>query len=634
MLSLSKNSFSLNHFTIRTKFKLYAAISLISIISILSLNYYKEITQKQYNAAIIEISNIQTDMLMLRRHEKDFLARNDLKYVKKFDSTFNKLKTEIGKLENELLAVGINSAQAITLLENFSIYNESFHKVVTSQKKIGLHSKDGLYGSLRDAVHQAESYIKALNDQMLRANMLQLRRNEKDFMLRLNLKYLEKFNKNITVFNQSLSGTDYDTATKEQISTAMQAYKERFTALVNLSQTKGLNSKSGFLGAMRATVHKTEKHLNELYKTLNNEIDSATGNLTSMVLLVSTILGGIIIALTFWLSMTILRPIQALSSTMRQVTEDCDLNLRIDADSYDEIGQTGLAFNSMLDSFVKIVSQVRDSATQMGSAAEKLAIITDETSQGISNQTSQTDQVATAINEMAATVQEVARNANEAASVANDTSQQAHQGRSVVNTGIDSIEHLANELDQASKVINKLEEDGTKIGAILDVIRGIAEQTNLLALNAAIEAARAGEQGRGFAVVADEVRTLASRTQESTQEIQQMIESLQAGTVDAVQAMEASRERAQQGVEKISAAGDALGNIADGILRINEMNTLIASAAVQQGSVSEEINKNVIEITHIAEASNTNSQETHASSEELAHLSVGLQELVSRFKAS
>jgi len=634
MLSLSKNSFSLNHFTIRTKFKLYAAISLISIISILSLNYYKEITQKQYNAAIIEISNIQTDMLMLRRHEKDFLARNDLKYVKKFDSIFNKLKTEIGKLENELLAVGINSAQAITLLENFSIYNESFHKVVTSQKKIGLHSKDGLYGSLRDAVHQAESYIKALNDQMLRANMLQLRRNEKDFMLRLNLKYLEKFNKNITVFNQSLSGTDYDTATKEQISTAMQAYKERFTALVNLSQTKGLNSKSGFLGAMRATVHKTEKHLNELYKTLNNEIDSATGNLTSMVLLVSTILGGIIIALTFWLSMTILRPIQALSSTMRQVTEDCDLNLRIDADSYDEIGQTGLAFNSMLDSFVKIVSQVRDSATQMGSAAEKLAIITDETSQGISNQTSQTDQVATAINEMAATVQEVARNANEAASVANDTSQQAHQGRSVVNTGIDSIEHLANELDQASKVINKLEEDGTKIGAILDVIRGIAEQTNLLALNAAIEAARAGEQGRGFAVVADEVRTLASRTQESTQEIQQMIESLQAGTVDAVQAMEASRERAQQGVEKISAAGDALGNIADGILRINEMNTLIASAAVQQGSVSEEINKNVIEITHIAEASNTNSQETHASSEELAHLSVGLQELVSRFKAS
>ena len=195
------------------------------------------------------------------------------------------------------------------------------------------------------------------------------------------------------------------------------------------------------------------------------------------------------------------------------------------------------------------------------------------------------------------------------------------------------MDKLASEIKQTGTVINKLEEDGVKIGAVLDVIRSIAEQTNLLALNAAIEAARAGEQGRGFAVVADEVRTLASRTQESTQEIQHMIESLQSGTAAAVIAMDSSRAQAQIGIEKISTAGDALMTITSGIEHINDMNTQIASASEEQNAVSEEINKNAVKISQIAETSANNSAQAQIASGELSRLAVDLQGMVSQFKS-
>lgn len=623
------------NFTVKNKFILIGSLVLLSMLGVLGLGLYTTTTLKNFDEMSISIERVDSAMLMLRRNEKDFLARNDLKYLAKFDKNFKKLRTHVVSLAAALDNAGLDTQSITALVKIFNNYQSRFHDIVEIQKKIGLHPKDGLYGSLREAVHGAETEIKALDDQGLRAEMLQLRRNEKDFMLRHKLKYLDKFNKNIDIFIQDLNSREYADEIKQKIQSLMEQYKARFIMLVTSNQEKGLTPKQGLMGDMRSTIHKTESMLQALKKDLQATIKSKIGSLDNLKLtttIVALALTVTLIGLISWLAISILHPIQSLEDTMTHAANDNDLSLRVNVISKDEIGRTGQSFNTMLDKFQSIVEQVNGSATQMSAAAEQLAVITRETTNEINKQSTETDQVATAINEMAATVQEVAHNADVAATAASDSAQQASDGQKIVNDAINTIDVLAKEIEQAGSVINKLEEDGMQIGVILDVIKGIAEQTNLLALNAAIEAARAGEQGRGFAVVADEVRTLASRTQESTQEIQEMIESLQTGTTNAVEAMTTSREQASLGVDKISAAGDALSTIANGINSINDMNTQIASAAVEQGAVSEEINKNVVNITNIARSTSANSVQTQSASETVSQLSINLQALVAQFK--
>ncbi len=309
-----------------------------------------------------------------------------------------------------------------------------------------------------------------------------------------------------------------------------------------------------------------------------------------------------------------------------------DLSARVAYRGNDELGHVAKVFNSMGERFHATVQQLSGATGQLAAAAEETSAITEQTSAGIRQQQSETEQVATAMNQMNATVHEVAANAAHAAGAARKADEEAATGKKVVNQTIDVIDNLAGEVEKAAAVIHQLEQESDSIGTVLDVIRGIAEQTNLLALNAAIEAARAGEQGRGFAVVADEVRTLASRTQQSTQEINQMIERLQGGAANAVKVMEASRAQAQAGVKQVALAGESLDSISEAVATINDMNTQIASAAEQQSAVAEEINRNITTISQVAEQTNQGAQQTASAAEELARLAEQLQSLVGQFK--
>jgi len=277
---------------------------------------------------------------------------------------------------------------------------------------------------------------------------------------------------------------------------------------------------------------------------------------------------------------------------------------------------------------------VAASTTLLATASEEMSAITQQTSNNVNQQFSEIDQVATAINEMTATVQEVARNATSAAQAALRANEHSTQGKRVVEATMESISDLSNELQNVANVINTLSKNSEDIGTVIDVIKGIAEQTNLLALNAAIEAARAGEQGRGFAVVADEVRTLASRTQKSTGEIETMIEQLQKAAQQAVQAVNTSRDKSQQSVDHAASAGDSLSTITQSVTEINDMNTLIASAAEEQSAVTEDINKNIVTIRVAAEQTTQGAEQTTVSSEELSKLAAELQELVVQFKTA
>ncbi|WP_437884057.1 methyl-accepting chemotaxis protein [Pseudomonas sp. LRF_L74] len=279
-----------------------------------------------------------------------------------------------------------------------------------------------------------------------------------------------------------------------------------------------------------------------------------------------------------------------------------------------------------------LIGGVGDSVTQIASAAEQLSAVTEQTSAGVNGQKQETDQVATAMHEMAVTVQEVARNAEQAAAAAKAADSQARQGNQVLQRALSEVDRLTVEVNQTAEAMHHLNTESASIGTVLTVINGIAEQTNLLALNAAIEAARAGEAGRGFAVVADEVRNLAKRTQESTAQIEGLIANLQQGSQNAVNMMDSSRSLAVSTLELSREASDELQAITQTVSAIQGMNLQIATASEEQSAVAEEINRSVLNVRDIADQSAAATEETAASSAELARLGNVLLGLISRFR--
>ena len=339
------------------------------------------------------------------------------------------------------------------------------------------------------------------------------------------------------------------------------------------------------------------------------------------------------LALFYSVSTSIVAPLRRAVARMEDIASgDGDLTKRLATEGNDEVAELAQGFNHFADTVQKLVQQVQGSTTQVATATEEMSAITAQTSAGVQRQRSEIDQVATAMTEMAATVQEVARNAAGAAEAAREANGEAEDGKRVVDATIAAIHNLAREVSEAAGVIDQLAADSESIGGVLDVIRGIAEQTNLLALNAAIEAARAGEQGRGFAVVADEVRTLAQRTQASTQEIQQMIEKVQGGARGAVAVMQAGRKSAEESVRQAGEAGSSLQTINYAVSAISDMNVQIASAAEEQSAVAEEINRNIVNIGTVADETATGSEHTATASAELARLGTDLQRAAGQFK--
>ncbi|MCF5709716.1 HAMP domain-containing protein [Pseudomonas syringae] len=298
----------------------------------------------------------------------------------------------------------------------------------------------------------------------------------------------------------------------------------------------------------------------------------------------------------------------------------------------DELGVLQQGIQRMGATLRDLISGIRDGVTQIASAAEELSAVTEQTSAGVNSQKIETDQVATAMHEMSATVHEVARNAEQASVAASDADKEARAGDKVVGEAIGQIERLAKEVIRSSDAMTVLEQESDKIGKVMDVIKAVAEQTNLLALNAAIEAARAGEAGRGFAVVADEVRGLAQRTQQSTEEIESLVAGLQNGTRQVSEIMLGSRTLTDSSVELTRKAGVSLESITRTVSNIQAMNQQIAAAAEQQSSVADEISRSIVNVRDVSEQTAEASEETAASSVELARLGGQLQMLVSHFR--
>jgi len=354
----------------------------------------------------------------------------------------------------------------------------------------------------------------------------------------------------------------------------------------------------------------------------------------AMVTLAETVIGLIIavIVLVYFINRLIGKPIKAALSKIAHAEKNNDLSVQLDESGYGEVTDISKAFNR----FTKIVSHfmkdIVNASKEMSSSSSSLSDITRTATESVHAQKLETEQAAAAMNEMTITVEEVARNASDAAAAASSASSEANTGNEVVIESTQTITQLASEISNASEVIQQLEKDSEAIGTVLDVIKGIAEQTNLLALNAAIEAARAGEQGRGFAVVADEVRSLAQRTQKSTAEIEQIIVQLQTGSRNAVEVMERGQAKTKKSVEQARKASDALASIASAITTIDEMNTQIATASEEQATVAEEVNRNMTNINMATETTSENTNQLASAADQLKNMSDNLQNAVAKFK--
>ncbi len=349
-------------------------------------------------------------------------------------------------------------------------------------------------------------------------------------------------------------------------------------------------------------------------------------------LIISTLLALALGALAAWLiTRQIVLPLRATLADVERIASG-DLSPTAQVHRRDELGALQRGIQQMGSTLRELIGGIRDGVSQISAAAEELSAVTQQTSAGVNSQKEETDQVATAMHEMSATVQEVARNAEQAALAATEADSEAREGDRVVLEVVNQIERMADAVVRSTEAMSALQSESDKIGSVMTVIRAVAEQTNLLALNAAIEAARAGEAGRGFAVVADEVRGLAQRTQKSTEEIEGLVAALQNGTQQVASIMHTSRDLTDSGVELARRAGASLGSITRTVSNIQAMNQQIAAAAEEQSAVAEEISRSVVNVRDVSEQTAAASEETAASSTELARLGGQLQMMVSRFR--
>ncbi len=605
----------------------------ISMLSMLLLMKFSSTALHQETQVIKDIGSIKFDIAQLRRHEKDFDTRKELKYLDKYKETFLHAQEAINHLEADLSELNLHLDEPKRLAAILKEYQTTFNRIVEIQVKIGLDENDGLYGALRKEIHKAESLFEFDKQNLVMDNLLlQLRRSEKDFLLRLDEKYIDTFNQNLQLLQQSVISSELSESSKNTTGEVLNKYGHFFTELTGLQKKIGLDYKKGQRLVMRDTVHQVDDILASLLAKVDEKINAYSSFLdllTNSLFLLALVSG---VGLSIYISKGINSSISQMQSTMHSIADGKDLSINLDISGKDELATMAEEINSMLKSFSSLIAEVNSSVVNVEQSTVSLSNNVNKTNQGVAAQMQETDMVATAVTEMVATIEEIARTTTETAAKAELANQNSVKGQARVSQTIVSIETLTNKLAESEAVVKDLADDSKTIGSVLDVIRGIAEQTNLLALNAAIEAARAGEQGRGFAVVADEVRNLASRTQDSTKEIETIISSLQGRTHDIVGLMKECREQGGESAKQASLAGDMLTEIGSDIVTISDMTTSIAAAIQQQSTVAAEVNTHVVAIRDVTEVTALASDENAQMSDDLAQQAVALKAEVATFK--
>lgn len=628
------------------------AVVLLLTLTVAGTGFYTVDSILHRSQQMSQLSNINAAILDARGQERDYALTLSEQSATGLHSTLDRLNGEL----NDLARISSASEQAHLqqIRGNAAVYADEFTQYVQligKSRELRERMTDAAQRSREEFeyieldMYDAVRVLRLEGDRLkgsdpltiaeaasgLTKRILDLRTFENVFVGNSSQAAVDSWNESyndVTTIGSSLKTwlNDEQKATMDGALEALASYEQAFGEY-RTSRAERIALEQDMVIQAQRILDVADQALDEATEAMKAQRSRAY-TLLGAISVLAVILG---LAAAMAISRMIVVPLRHTVQLAQRVA-DGDLTQAPAVTRRDELGQLQHAMYDMTMSLRTLIGRIGGSVGQIATAAEQLSAVTAQTSAGVQKQRVETEQVATAMHQMAATVQEVAQNAEQASLAARDADKQARQGDLVVQDAIGQVGSLAGEVEHSVQAIEELNTESGRIGTVLEVIRAVAEQTNLLALNAAIEAARAGEQGRGFAVVADEVRALARRTHDSTEEIEGLISNLQRVAQKAVEQMQTSRELTQRTVELASEAGAALGRITESVSTIEQMNQQIAAAAEEQSAVAENISESVTRVRDIGEQSASGSEQTATASAELARLGLELQGLVARFR--